>query len=407
MNAGQQFGRHDAFSFNGADGQRRHMHHSSYGNATTQHIGGGGYSNSGGDVRGVVTPASIRQSMKPARDVEFEFLKKFQTDLFRVMTARKDKGHFDTSFTIQTADLDEATLDYLFDKIVSTLRAEKFFVVIGGKTARTFVVSWDPILTQESISQEEQNDKQSVASVRLRRYLRMKNTQKKAQGIAEQERQSFAEFQAYTALMSGNPLPNTAAAATGDGAQDQLQRAWRQQQYEQSANQQPPSALQLAERTASLFAPTVARNNPHQMGAQVGASNELIGQQQQQQQEPQSASPRDHQLEIDANVRSRAAILTSLLGVSNDDASGSSDQENGSNDVDESMRSHDEQVRAARKMMMEASIVAGATDTTRHQVFEQGDALESDILGGSLQSDSDGNGKNSPTMGSAFRSDQQ
>ena len=41
------------------------------------------------ETRGAVTPALIRQSMKPIRDIEFEYLKKFQTEVFQLIVRAK------------------------------------------------------------------------------------------------------------------------------------------------------------------------------------------------------------------------------------------------------------------------------------------------------------------------------
>ena len=126
--------------------------------------------------RDVVTPASIRVSMPPIKDVVFENLRRFQLSLLRVMTKRKDEGCYQAEFLVESRDLDEHMLNTIFDKLVASLRHEKFFVVVHKSTPRTLIVSWDPIVTQDSITTEERNNPQSNASIRLRsfEYLRLK-----------------------------------------------------------------------------------------------------------------------------------------------------------------------------------------------------------------------------------------
>ncbi len=154
------------------------------------------------EVRAVVTPSSFRGSMKPIRDTEFEYLKKFQTELFRSMVTAKDAGLYNADFTLASREIDEYTLDYLFDRLVQTLRAQKFFVAVGPAAPRSFIVSWDPILTPDSITQEERDNPNSIASIRLRRYARL---QKKHLAIANDEKKVFQEYQEYLQIMKDAP----------------------------------------------------------------------------------------------------------------------------------------------------------------------------------------------------------
>src|SRR5665811_2200764 len=58
------------------------------------------------ETRGVVTPASIRLSMPPVKDIEFEMLKKFQTEIFKVIVKNKSDGLFHAEFTVTSRDID-------------------------------------------------------------------------------------------------------------------------------------------------------------------------------------------------------------------------------------------------------------------------------------------------------------
>lgn len=157
----------------------------------------------GNELRGEVTPASIRMSMPPIRDIEFEYLKKFQTDLFRIIVKAKSQGLYIAPFTVTSRDLDEYTLDFIFSKFVAVLRHQKFFVAIGDNLPRSFLVSWDPILCPESITPEELNNPNSNAAIRTRRYARL---QKKSETLAAAERETSEKFKEYLQIMQEDAI---------------------------------------------------------------------------------------------------------------------------------------------------------------------------------------------------------
>ena len=154
------------------------------------------------ETRGEVTPAAIRKSMKPIRDIEFEYLKKFQTELFRSIVRAKENDLYHADFTLASRELDEFTMDFIFTKLIAVLRIQKFFVAVGTSTPRSFVVSWDPILTPDSITQEERDNPNSIASIRTRRFARL---QKKNFEMAKDEKKAFQEFQEYLKIMKESP----------------------------------------------------------------------------------------------------------------------------------------------------------------------------------------------------------
>lgn len=154
------------------------------------------------EVRGEVTPSAIRKSMKPIRDYEFEYLKKFQTELFHSIVRAKEDGLYQADFTLTSREIDEYTLDFVFDRLIKILRLQKFFVAIGNAAPRSFVVSWDPILTPESITPEELNNPNSIASIRTRRFARL---QKKNYRLVDEEKKVFEEFQEYKRIMKESP----------------------------------------------------------------------------------------------------------------------------------------------------------------------------------------------------------
>ena len=154
------------------------------------------------EPRGEVTPSSIRKSMKPIRDVEFEYLKKYQTELFRAIVRAKENDLYDAGFTLASRELDEYTLYFIFAKLIAVLRAQKFFVAVGDAVPRSFVVSWDPILTPESITEEERNDPNSIASIRTRRFARL---QEKTLKTSRDEKKAYQEFQEYARIMKESP----------------------------------------------------------------------------------------------------------------------------------------------------------------------------------------------------------
>lgn len=165
------------------------------------------------EARGEVTPSAIRTSMPPIRDIEFEYLKKFQNDLFRIIVKAKSQGLFHAEFTVTSRDIDEYTLDFIFTKFVAVLRHQKFFVALGSNLPRSFVVSWDPILCPDSITPEEMNNPNSVASIRTRRYARL---QRKYETLAQDERETNRQFQEYLNIMNNEKTlkPIVATSAT-------------------------------------------------------------------------------------------------------------------------------------------------------------------------------------------------
>jgi len=232
------------------------------------------------DVRGVVTPAAIRASMPPVRDLEFEYLKKFQTDLYRVIQRRKTEGCYHAEFTVVSRELDEYTLDFIFNKLVAVLRHEKFFVCLGDNMPRSFVVSWDPILTKDSISQEEWNDPNSVASVRTRRFLRL---QRKHEQLATDEQETTRQFKHYLDVMNeSESVPTT--LGRGDEGGGQLND-------DQNRANASLGALQSATHGRSFY--DERDNYSRQTSAQqVGG---------------------DHSLRIDCDAQARKMVMNDLL----------------------------------------------------------------------------------------------
>lgn len=154
------------------------------------------------EARGAVTPALIRQSMKPIRDIEFEYLKKYQTEVFQLIVRAKQNDLFHADFTLASRELDNYTMDFIFAKLVAVLRVQKFFVAVGTATPRSLIVSWDPILTPDSITPEERSDPKSIASIRTRRFARL---QKKSLEMARDEHKTYEEFQQYLKIISESP----------------------------------------------------------------------------------------------------------------------------------------------------------------------------------------------------------
>lgn len=142
----------------------------------------------------VITPASIRAAMPPVRDIEYENLKRFQSELFRVMMRAKDQGLYQAEFQVHSIELDNYTLDVIFEKMIAVLRNENFFVTFKPDSLRVFIVSWDPILTQSSVTQKELQDPNSNASIRIRRfnYLKKKNEQRRFD-----EREAARQYEIY------------------------------------------------------------------------------------------------------------------------------------------------------------------------------------------------------------------
>ena len=200
------------------------------------------------DTRGAVTPASIRASMPPVRDVEFELLKKFQSELFQVIVKNKSQGLFHAEFTITSRDIDEYTLDFLFTKLVSILRLQRFFVALGSNLPRSFVVSWDPILAKDSITDAERNDPNSIAMIRTRRFARM---QRKHQALAQDEQETTRKFQEYLQIMNQNPTATSVAPTLSQQqsySQKQQQQPQQQQVYDNSAARHEKHSLHIDEK---------------------------------------------------------------------------------------------------------------------------------------------------------------
>lgn len=281
-------------------------------------------------LRGAVTPAAIRASMPPVRDLEFEYLKKFQTDLYRVIVRRKAEGCFHAGFTVTSRDLDDYTLDFIFNKLVAVLRHEKFFVSLGSSMPRSFVVSWDPILTKDSITQEEWNDPNSVASVRTRRFLRM---QRKHETIANDEQETARQFQHYLQVMNEDKTTPPVAPI----------------EYETLA------ANQSFAHDGSAYQPLInQRGSPEQS----------------------SGGGQQHQLQIDSDAKARSMLMSDLLNMArfeqpaliqipdaaNDDVAIGNDEDSQQDEsmfAQRSLRSN-QTTAETLKMMQAADQIAGA-----------------------------------------------
>ena len=275
------------------------------------------------DGRGVVTPATIRTSMPAVRDLEYELLKRFQTELFRAMSRSKAAGQYQTEFQVYDPDQDDYLLDTVFQKLIAVLRNEKFYVACSTSTARLFIVSWDPILTRDSLTQAELNDPNSNASIRLRRYEWLKKREElKANELAI--KQHYDSYQRIASRLE-HSAPTTPTKSTF--ANPLRQRAM-----------QSPSQQQTL---MSWSAPHYRAEKPN-----FGDND-------------QSEDRGDDQIRVDEAVTMRSRVLRNLIDIATDDnefLGAESHRFDDDDDVYEKSFIDDETLQ----MMQNADAVAGA-----------------------------------------------
>lgn len=116
-----------------------------------------------------VTPDFMRSLMGYYPDPADNLFRKHQKNLYKLMEieARRKQMSVEYSVTDDTVT-DEGILQSVMDRLIIWLRNNLFAVRASSKVMRGFVVSWDPVDTQHSITAAEKRDPDSVAMRRLR-----------------------------------------------------------------------------------------------------------------------------------------------------------------------------------------------------------------------------------------------
>ena len=238
--------------------------------------------------------------MPPVRDLEYELLKRFQTELFRAMSRSKAAGQYQTEFQVYDSDQDEYLLDTVFQKLVAVLRKEKFFVACATGPTRLFIVSWDPILTRDSLTQAELNDPNSNASVRLRRYEWLKQREE----LKENEEATKRHYEAYQRIASRLDQNSSVSSPPA------LPSASRVNPLRQQAMHSPPfRPRETLWRRESIDAATDAGSSS---GNKKGTNDEYD--------DYDNYNERgDHQIQVAEDVTTRSRLLRNLIGISTDD----------------------------------------------------------------------------------------
>jgi len=134
-----------------------------------QSIGAASLTSSKSSAR--VSPAFMRSLMPGWPDPLDELFRKHRLALYRLMelNARQQKLSVEYSVTDDVVT-DERLLQCVYERLTNWLMEKRFHVTVGSRSARSFVVSWDPVHTPNSLTEEEKNNRESVAARRLRSY---------------------------------------------------------------------------------------------------------------------------------------------------------------------------------------------------------------------------------------------
>lgn len=132
--------------------------------------------NPGGNKLTKLTPATIRSFMPCMKDEENECFQFNQRKLYESMELEARQGKWCTTYTVHPLeDMDPIFLDAVYQRIFRWLQNEKFYVTPSDRIrSRSLCVSWDPIVTQNSLTVNEYQNPNSNALIRLRTVSRSK-----------------------------------------------------------------------------------------------------------------------------------------------------------------------------------------------------------------------------------------
>lgn len=139
-----------------------------------------------------VTPDFMRTLMGYYPDPADNLFRKHQKNLYKLMEIKARMTEMSVEYSVSDDTVtDEAILQSVMDRMIVWLRNNLFAVRPSSKVMRGFVVSWDPVDTQQSITQAEKQDPDSVAMRRLRSAQREAAFRSKTTSQSQQRDEDF------------------------------------------------------------------------------------------------------------------------------------------------------------------------------------------------------------------------
>lgn len=139
-----------------------------------------------GSRRSEVTPAFLRTLMPQGPSPEDQLYRKKQQEVYRIMELAARQNLYEAAFTVVDADIeDERMLDIVYDRLVRWLTRPRdptnsFSVKPSSKALRSFVVSWDPLETPQSVVEAEARNPHSATYHRMKRYAHSQHAMRSA-----------------------------------------------------------------------------------------------------------------------------------------------------------------------------------------------------------------------------------
>lgn len=125
------------------------------------------------DGKQSVTPAFLRSLMGYYPDEADTLFQKHKQQLYHLMEIETRKKQLQVTYSvIEDSVIDEGVLRSVLLRLVGWLRKKRFYVEASSQSARSFIVSWDPKVTPDSITPEERANPESVAMKRLKSLKR-------------------------------------------------------------------------------------------------------------------------------------------------------------------------------------------------------------------------------------------
>jgi hypothetical protein len=204
-----------------------------------------------------LTPEHMRALMKKWIDPLDALFDKHRLLLYQTMELNAQQNLFEAEYSVQDDETaDEMRLSLLFQRLVKWAQRKGFAVRTSGRSLRSFIVSWDPLATPESITPQEREDKRSVAVRRMRAY---QNTQQDLnRSFSPSHRQTFADSIIRNAVgFVQEPLKNLVSTLEEQQRYQSNLHANSQTGMQRSVNYQQQSGI---DEMAELLAPPIGHH---------------------------------------------------------------------------------------------------------------------------------------------------
>ena len=120
-----------------------------------------------------VTPAFLRSFMRPEEDPAAKLFRDNRSAMYKRMEWAAREQKFKIEYAVEgTADI--RLLQRVHTKLTHWAQSKGFYVTPGAQRPYAIIVSWDPIETPQSVTDEEKNNRNSVAVRRWQAHREMR-----------------------------------------------------------------------------------------------------------------------------------------------------------------------------------------------------------------------------------------